>query len=147
MTNPTKDVRRADLRRRLEITRGDLANADQQVEKWKATRQLHSREIKELEREISALDAEDRNPRAGPSSAVPDAINYMEQEFDWSGQLRSKLKKIFGIDDFRLCQKGCVTHFRLNVSPGVYAPPVAFVTQTFTKDISSVSCQREGGRV
>ncbi|KAF9652354.1 ATP-dependent DNA helicase [Thelephora ganbajun] len=30
----------------------------------------------------------------------------MEQEFEWSKQLKSKLKRVFGIDDFRLCQKG-----------------------------------------
>ena len=45
----------------------------------------------------------------------------MEQEFEWSRQLKLKLKGIFGIDDFRLCQKGYVSRVG-NTSPEVDAP-------------------------
>lgn len=89
-----------------------MADAEQQIEKWKATRQLHSDEIKELKKEIAALNAEDQR-QLESSSAMLESTNYMEQEFEWSKQLRLKLKKIFGIDDFRLCQKGCVIHLGL----------------------------------
>jgi type I site-specific restriction endonuclease len=108
------DARRAELLRRLEVAQRDLTYAEEQVEKWRATRQLHSDEIKELRKQVSALNAE-HQPQIGLSRATSGSAltNYMEQEFEWSKQLKSKLKRIFGIDDFRLCQKGCVTHVRL----------------------------------
>lgn len=82
-----------------------MADAELQIKKWNATRLLHSNEIKELRKEIAALDAKDQ-PQLESGSATSDSINYLEQEFEWSKQLKLKLKRIFGIDDFRLCQKG-----------------------------------------
>lgn len=87
------------------MTQRDLADAELHIEKWNATRRLCSSEIEELKREITALDAQDQRQHES-SSATSDQINYMEQEFKWSKQLKLKLKRIFGIDDFRLCQKG-----------------------------------------
>jgi len=87
------------------VTQRDLADAELHIEKWNATRRLCSSEIEELKREITALDAQDQRQHES-SSATSDQINYMEQEFKWSKQLKLKLKRIFGIDDFRLCQKG-----------------------------------------
>jgi ATP-dependent DNA helicase Q1 len=119
--NAMADVQRADLLRRLEVTQRDLADAEQQIDKWKATRQLHFDEITELKKEISVLDAEDKR-QPGSSSSMSDSINYMEQEFEWSKQLKLKLKRIFGIDDFRLCQKGCVARVGINPPLEVYVP-------------------------
>ena len=102
------------------MTQRDLVDAELQIENWKATRQIHSNGIKELKREIAALDAQDQR-QLGSGSALSDSINYKEQEFEWSKQLKSKLKRIFGIDDFRLCQKGYVARVR-NASPETYAP-------------------------
>ena len=102
------------------MTQKDLANAEVQIEKWKATRQLHSNEIKDLKREIAALDAQDQY-QPGSNGAVLDSIDYMGQDFEWSKQLKSKLKKVFGIDDFRLCQKGYVARVGYAL-PEVYTP-------------------------
>ena len=89
------------------MTQRDLADAELQVEKWNATRKLYSKQVKEFRKEIAALDGQDHS-QLGSSGAVSDSINYMEQKFEWSRQLKSKLKRIFGIDDFRLCQEGYV---------------------------------------
>lgn len=35
-------------------------------------------------------------------------INYSTEEFEWSGFLKTRMKAVFGIDNFRLCQKGWV---------------------------------------
>jgi len=113
------DVRRADLLKRLEVTQRDLADAELQIEKWNASRRLYSNEMKELKKEIAALDEQDQR-QLGSSNAMSDSINYLEQEFDWSRQLKSKLKRIFGIDDFRLCQKGYVSRV-VSASPEVDA--------------------------
>lgn len=127
-------MRRVDLLRQLEISQRDLVDAEQQIEKWRATRQLHFNEIKNLKKDISALDTEDQR-QVEPVSDTQDSINYMEREFQWSKQLKSKLKKIFGIDDFRLCQKGCVV---TSDSTPVrrFTPLLAvFVMRTYTKGI------------
>ena len=102
------------------MTRRDLADAELQIKKWDETRQLRSNEIRELKREIAALDERGQH-QLGSSSAMSDSINYLEQDFEWSRQLKSKLNRIFGIDDFRLCQKGYVT-WVANSSAEVYAP-------------------------
>jgi len=97
-----------------------LDNADQQIEKWKATRQRHSNEIRELKSEIAALDARDQD-QLGSDGVVLDSTDYMGQDFEWSKQLKSKSKAVFGIDDFRLCQKGYVGRVGC-VSPEVHTP-------------------------
>lgn len=33
-------------------------------------------------------------------------VDYMTEPFEWSGELLSRMKKVFGISDFRFCQKG-----------------------------------------
>jgi len=46
------------------------------------------------------------------SSALPGSghniINYQTDKFEWSGAIRSLLKKQFGLDNFRLCQEGVI---------------------------------------
>ena len=103
------------------MTQRDLVDAELQIEKWIATRRLRSNEIDELKGEIAALDARDQR-QLESSSATSESINYMEQEFKWSKQLKVKLKRIFGIDDFRLCQKGYVNWVG-NVCLEAYTPP------------------------
>ena len=33
-------------------------------------------------------------------------INYMTEPFDWSEGLKARMKAVFGIQSFRLCQEG-----------------------------------------
>jgi len=44
-----------------------------------------------------------RNQNAGVT------INYFSQ-FDWSRELKRRMKFVFGFDEFRLCQEGWETH-------------------------------------
>jgi ATP-dependent DNA helicase Q1 len=43
--------------------------------------------------------------RKGKGKARQDGIDYT-LEFDWSYELKARMKKVFGIDNFRLCQQG-----------------------------------------
>lgn len=36
-------------------------------------------------------------------------IDYTE-DFDWAGELKARMRNVFKIQDFRLCQKGYVPH-------------------------------------
>jgi ATP-dependent DNA helicase Q1 len=35
-----------------------------------------------------------------------EGINYMTEPFDWSEGLKARMKAVFGIQSFRLCQEG-----------------------------------------
>lgn len=35
-------------------------------------------------------------------------VNYLTQSFDWTDGLRARMKSVFGIKEFRLCQEGLV---------------------------------------
>jgi len=35
-------------------------------------------------------------------------IDYMDGEFDWVGGLKARMRSVFGINEFRLCQRGFV---------------------------------------
>ena len=35
-------------------------------------------------------------------------IDYMDGEFDWMGGLKARMRSVFGISEFRLCQRGYV---------------------------------------
>jgi len=35
-------------------------------------------------------------------------VNFLTQSFDWTGGLRARMKSVFGIKEFRLCQEGSV---------------------------------------
>lgn len=79
-------------------------------------------ELSGVQKELNSLSAGSyATPAASSSSAkgkqtvkVASSIDYT-QEFDWSSPLRGRMKQIFGIQSFRLCQEGLV-HRRSKVS-------------------------------
>jgi ATP-dependent DNA helicase Q1 len=65
------------------------------------------------ERELDGLSASAKLPssaleaRASTSGMrKPSAAIDYTTEFEWSGEMKRKMKKVFGIDNFRLCQEG-----------------------------------------
>ena len=66
-------------------------------------------------------------------------IDYMTEPFDWSGGLKARMKAVFGIQSFRLCQEGWVVSGpspRLSLS---YFK-IEFVMPTWTVVTLSVLC-------
>ena len=55
------------------------------------------KDLQEHRKSVAAAeeDARDREP----------AVNYMD-DFDWTSALKTTMKRVFNINDFRLCQKG-----------------------------------------
>lgn len=45
----------------------------------------------------------------GGGGSKTKGINYMDGDFDWMGGLKARMKGVFGIHDFRLCQRGYVS--------------------------------------
>lgn len=44
----------------------------------------------------------------GAAKVSHGAIDYMTEEFMWDGEMEEKMKKVFNVPGFRLCQRGCV---------------------------------------
>jgi ATP-dependent DNA helicase Q1 len=98
------------------------SNIDQQIHEAKQEVNLAQEEINKVEEDIRRTQAmcdrmkdEMREKRdrvqmlediKHQKRSVKGAINYMTQDFDWSKGLKERMKDVFGIDDFRLCQRG-----------------------------------------
>ncbi|KAF8213207.1 P-loop containing nucleoside triphosphate hydrolase protein [Mycena galopus ATCC 62051] len=81
----------------------ELNNIDQDISKLRELRKLRSEErqklLEEYERASAPLNAKGKGKATG-------GIDYGSGDFEWSGELRSQMKKVFKIDNFRLCQQG-----------------------------------------
>ena len=56
-----------------------------------------------LERQLAQSDT--RVDAKGKGKAR-ESINYMTEPFDWTEGLKARMKAVFGIQSFRLCQEG-----------------------------------------
>lgn len=43
-----------------------------------------------------------------PSKASKNTVNYQTSDFEWSGSILGKMKQVFGLNKFRLCQEGVI---------------------------------------
>jgi ATP-dependent DNA helicase Q1 len=42
------------------------------------------------------------------SKAPKNTVNYQTSDFEWSGSILGKMKQVFGLNKFRLCQEGVI---------------------------------------
>ena len=69
-------------------------------EKQKLARLL---DLPQANRNRTTVDAK------GKGKAVPQSrMNYLQGNFDWTNGLKARMKSVFGIKEFRLCQEGYV---------------------------------------
>ena len=61
------------------------------------------REKEMLERQLAQSDL---HVDAKGKGKAKEGINYMTEPFDWSEGLKARMKAVFGIQSFRLCQEG-----------------------------------------
>jgi hypothetical protein len=64
-------------------------------------------QLKATSRSLPIASRPSSSSSARPSSGQQ-LINYQADQFEWSGAIRSLLKKQFGLDNFRLCQEGVI---------------------------------------
>jgi len=68
--------------------------------------QLLNHDVQELRRELKQLSGADKK---GKGKAKDVGIDYGHDAFEWAKGLKDQMKRVFGIDNFRLCQEGCVS--------------------------------------
>lgn len=80
----------------------------------KVQSELEAKRSSLIARTPSILDKGDsRNPsttgsQLTASKSSKNTINYQTSNFDWSGSILAKMKQVFGLDQFRLCQEGVI---------------------------------------
>ncbi|EIN09098.1 ATP-dependent DNA helicase [Punctularia strigosozonata HHB-11173 SS5] len=91
----------------------ELREIDAQIAQLKATRGTIVTQRENKLKEYESLQSDSFRPSANAShNGISDAkatssttIDYASSDWDWTPQLRRAMKKVFGIDDFRLCQE------------------------------------------
>lgn len=109
-------VVRQELNGRLSELDQELEDVDKQIEKLKSLRTKIVAERQDITNQLSArLGHQPTNLRASTSGsgsvrgpANPATIDYMKDSFEWTGELKARMRTVFGIQNFRLCQNGLV---------------------------------------
>jgi ATP-dependent DNA helicase Q1 len=93
--------------------RGRIAELDAELIGLKADKisienqiALRLQEKEKLERQLVQSSRARVDPKG--KGKVSQGINYATSDFVWSGSLKARMKAVFGINDFRLCQRGYV---------------------------------------
>jgi len=98
-------AKKQQLKERLAQFDAEIKGYEDEIKSIRALVALRKEErqgiLKELE-SITPFAATSRNKAAA-------GIEYGREEFEWSRGLKAKMKSVFGINDFRLCQRGCVS--------------------------------------
>lgn len=89
---------RQDLIARRAVHQADLKRLDAEIRVIEDLRRREIQGIQDINQQLNALDE-----RVASGPAVKQ--NYFD-EFEWSGMLRQQMRKVFGIDNFRLAQEG-----------------------------------------
>ncbi len=98
-------LRRNNLNPRQQLTarraahQDELDRLDEEILKLQNLHKQQAQNIADINLQLDALDK-----RADGSAVVR---NYFDK-FEWSDRLREQMRKVFGIENFRLAQEGCV---------------------------------------
>ena len=77
----------------------ELEKLDEEIRKLQSLRKERALDITDIDLQLDGL-----NKRVVRSHTVK---NYFDK-FEWSDRLREQLRNVFGIENFRLAQEGCV---------------------------------------
>lgn len=67
--------------------------------------QLLQHDVQELRRELKQQLSGGADKK-GKGKAKDVGIDYGHDAFEWAKALKGQMKRVFGIDNFRLCQEG-----------------------------------------
>jgi ATP-dependent DNA helicase Q1 len=113
-------IRRQELNARLNSLDIELRGVDEDIKKLKELRTRIVKEREGLVREMGHGDGAGvqksfgangngyggRNGNVSGSGGNSGKTNYMTERFEWAGELKRRMREVFGIEAFRLCQEG-----------------------------------------
>lgn len=125
---------------RKQALRAQIAEFDAEIETYeaevRATQALIIMRKGDRQRAINELEAMHHTNKG--KGKADTGINYGKEEFEWTRGLKAKMKEVFEIDNFRLCQQGCVP--RQLISVPSESSISGSVTPTWMGEISSALC-------
>lgn len=92
--------------------KAELGRLDEELLAIEDLRGQEIQNIEDLTQQLEALDDEaELVAGAGASGAAATTVRNYFDRFEWSDRLRKQMRKVFGIENFRLAQEGCVILF------------------------------------
>ncbi|KAJ7099603.1 ATP-dependent DNA helicase, partial [Mycena crocata] len=96
-------LRKQEINQELSKLDAELTNIQDEIAQYKALLDLRRKDKQTLLDELERLSAPVNGKGKGKATGGTD---YTLDDWPWSGPLKERMKKIFGIDAFRLCQRG-----------------------------------------
>lgn len=99
---------------RKQFLNAQLAEVDENVKQYEAQIRAAKEQIKECNQTRAHILQQLEQLHGlvngkGKGKATHAGINYSTNEFDWGSPLKAKMRQVFKINGFRLCQEGLVT--------------------------------------
>lgn len=96
-------VRRQKLKEDITATDVEIQRYEEEISALRALISLKKDERSELVKELEATHASHLGKGKGKGKQ---GIDYSADDFEWSHGLKARMREVFGIREFRLCQKG-----------------------------------------
>jgi ATP-dependent DNA helicase Q1 len=86
----------------------EISGYDEEIKQMKALRAIRVNEREKLveQRQHHHHHHYSRAQKEKGKERAQDGIDYTFDGFDWSHELEAQMRKVFGINSFRLCQRG-----------------------------------------
>ncbi|KAF9008323.1 P-loop containing nucleoside triphosphate hydrolase protein [Cyathus striatus] len=97
-------VKRQELNAELAEVEAKIRDYDDNIKKLNSLRGLAEDDKRKILEKIASLSQSGYKGKENASHGG--GIQYMSDDFDWMDGLRGTMKRVFGIDEFRLCQQG-----------------------------------------
>ncbi|KAF8873216.1 P-loop containing nucleoside triphosphate hydrolase protein [Mucidula mucida] len=98
-SRPSKSAERRAILKKIHDCDVDIEEMDKQILELKRFRQQKLDDKAQFTRQLNGLDSV-------ASGSTQRTTNYNTADFPWSGALEKTMKDVFGIQKFRLCQRG-----------------------------------------
>ncbi len=101
---------RQELSARLSSIEAEIQGVDEEIERFKALRETLLRDKNEVVKQLNSLHGSKTSNVTGidvRSGPKPGTTDYNVSDFEWTGELKRRMREVFGIPSFRLCQEGC----------------------------------------
>ncbi|KAJ6621593.1 P-loop containing nucleoside triphosphate hydrolase protein, partial [Mycena sp. CBHHK59/15] len=96
-------LRKQELNREISQLDAEMAKYREDISQLEALLALRSEDRQRL---VDELDRATIPANAKGKGKAVEGVDYSADDFEWSGQLKFQMKKVFGINNFRLCQQG-----------------------------------------
>ena len=103
------------LNSQISVIESEISSVDAEIENLRRLRENLVSERKELLSQLNSAPHVIHSPGYhDKGKKVVTRVDYTES-FDWTCPMKARMKSVFGIESFRLCQEACVFYSLRNV--------------------------------